>query len=109
MDPGISTIALTNKGTFFTLYLLVYHRPSYDEWKITNIEIYADAEHTLLLADDVHPAMLGPWRERDFYEALNEAVEEKRALTLPSAAEARLDDEAASAEEGRCSMLGIDP
>ena len=67
-------IALTNDGPVLPTFLLVHYSPNEREWDIKQIEIWADPQHTKLLADDVQIKDLPASAQESIYEHLNEEV-----------------------------------
>jgi hypothetical protein len=63
-------IALINDGILCT-YMLIHVRAGADEWQISTIELYADPDHTVLLADDIELARLPRSTQDSVIAALN--------------------------------------
>jgi predicted ribonuclease YlaK len=61
-------------------YIVVHHKGDDQEWRITNIEIYGDAELTLLWADDIQFASLPKAAQLQLVASLNDWLDQERAL-----------------------------
>ena len=75
----IRSIELASRSDLFPVHLIFHYVPNEQQWDIKHIEIFADAEHQKLLADDVQIDEL-PLSTRDLlYAALNECTLAKAA------------------------------
>lgn len=61
-------------------YVVIHHSGNEQEWRITNIEIYADPALTQLLADDIRFATLPKATQLQLMGALNAWLDEELAL-----------------------------
>lgn len=68
----VQSIKLTHLNGPLPQYVLVHHIPGGDEWKIVNIEIYADPAYTVLLADDIQVDTLPLSSQMALFGHLNE-------------------------------------
>lgn len=74
------SIPLLNAGSLCDTHWLIHYIVRDSEWVITNIEIYADAAHTQLWADDIAFDELDARAQATVLDALNREHQHQRQI-----------------------------
>lgn len=78
MPEAIRSITLPNTADVLSTWLVVHHKDNEFEWEITSIEMYADAEKTRLIYDDIQINELARDSQERIYAALEIEVAKRR-------------------------------